>query len=621
MQHSKAITKKLKDEIFIWDPTAYSNKGYWYVLGTTGAFGRPASKAESKKLGKPPVAETEPVAPEVLDEAPQTKEPKKGSKSDEYRQAKRDSGTPLGEMIFKKWFEEGEGLGSAIKGSISDKFKAKVAGIKEKFDPLNIAKGVFGKKIGAVIGRKMGRDDEDIEHFTGYKNKTTRDVDTATKIGKLESDNVEEALHTKVSSGKQTRVRTKESVATVLTKLYNLIKGYHDNEIKEAELHRKEQELLEAKKNQWNEELIEAITGKKTEAPSLKITDFNKFHEDLVKKLKEMAKSIKESGGGFVNSVVDMATEAEAATVAAALGAEALTASAILGLPIAASMYGMYKADEHAEELGGKDAENLEAESQTDILQGALDGSDPAAMVYSGSAKLDKSDEKQKIIAQFQADMGEYLIPKGYKAVSKDKHGAVNFVDKDGKPPKESELKQAREYAQKKQDDTKKTASLKEKNKEVPTATKQEDGKQESEKNVPVKQVVEEVKKKETSMAKPVDKKEESKASPSAPMSSGTQSKEEKSDAQEVKAPPGPTAKAEPVDSPKTAMVSQIISQNAEAKDGEEMGGGSTIVADNSQKTTIVNHNSDGLLVEQLTGIRTEEFTLQKIMKQNLRMV
>jgi hypothetical protein len=316
-----------------------------------------------------------------------------------------------------------------------------------------------------------------------------------------------------------------------------------------------------------------------------------------------------------------MATGAGLRTAAGALGAEALTAGAILSLPIAASMYGMYKADEHAEELGGKDAENLEAESHTDILQGALDGSDPAAMVYSGSAKLDKADEKQKIIAQFQADMGEYLIPKGYKAVSKDKHGAVNFVDKDGKPPKDSEIKQAREYAQKKQDDTKKTASLKEKNKEVPTATKQEDGKQESEKNVPVKQVVEEVKKKETSMAKPVDKKEESKASPSAPMSSGTQSKEEKSDAQEVKAPPGPTAKAEPVDSPKTAMVSQIISQNAEAKGGEEMGGGSTIVADNSQKTTIVNHNSDGLLVEQLTGIRTEEFTLQKIMKQNLRMV
>jgi hypothetical protein len=391
----------------------------------------------------------------VFYEAPETEEPKKLSKAEQYRKSKRDTRTPLGEMIFRKYFEEGEGLGSAIKGSISDKFKTKVTGIKEKFDPLNISKKIFGNKITAILGRKFGRDDEDIEQFTGYKNKTARDVDTATKIGKLESDNVEEALHTKVSSGKQTRVRTKESVATVLTKLYNLIKGYHDNEIKEAELHRKEQELLEAKKNQWNEELIEAITGKKTEAPSLKITDFNKFHEDLVKKLKEMAKSIKESGGGFVNSIVG-AVEDVGTTAAAATATAALTTIAILDLPIAASMYGMYKADEHAEELGGKDAENLEAESHTDILQGALDGSDPAAMVYSGSAKLDKSDEKQKIIAQFQADMGEYLIPKGYKAVSKDKHGAVNFVDKDGKPPKDSEIKQAREYAQKKQDDTKK---------------------------------------------------------------------------------------------------------------------------------------------------------------------
>ena len=61
----KSITKKLGDEIFIWDPTAYQNKGYWYVLGTTGAYGRPASKKEATKLKKPPVIETEPVAPEV----------------------------------------------------------------------------------------------------------------------------------------------------------------------------------------------------------------------------------------------------------------------------------------------------------------------------------------------------------------------------------------------------------------------------------------------------------------------------------------------------------------------------------------------------------------------------
>ena len=38
------ITKKYKDEIFAWDPTAFNGKGYWYVLGTKGGLGRAASR-------------------------------------------------------------------------------------------------------------------------------------------------------------------------------------------------------------------------------------------------------------------------------------------------------------------------------------------------------------------------------------------------------------------------------------------------------------------------------------------------------------------------------------------------------------------------------------------------
>jgi hypothetical protein len=618
MEYSKAITKKLKDEIFIWDPTAYSGKGYWYVLGTKGSFGRPASKAESKKLGKPPVSETEPVVPEVLNEAPPAKEPKKSSKSDQYRQAKRDSRTPLGEMIFRKYFEEGEGLGSAIKGSISDKFKAKVTGIKETFDPLNISKKIFGNKLTAILGRKLGKDDEDIEHFTGYKNKTAKDVDTATKIGEMESDGIEDALYTKVGQSTQTRTRMKDSAATILSKLYNLIKKNHDEELKLHELERNQKKGHDELKNKWNKELIAAITGKKDESPPLKITDFNKFHEDLVKKLKEMAKAIKE-GGGIISSLVDMATGAGLRTGAAALGAEALTAGAILSLPIAASMYGMYKANEHAEALGGKDAQKLEAESHTDILQGALDGSDPAAMAYSGSEKLNKADDKQKIIAQFQADMGEYLIPKGYKAVSKDKHGAVNFLDKDGKPPKESELKQARGYAQKKQDEKKKTSEVKE-NKEVPTSAKDDTNKKETASKVINNVGDKAIKDAPKETAIPTQKKEDSKLT--TPISTSESStKQEISDAKEVKAPPGAVAKAEPVDSIKSPMAAQTISENAEDISMQILGTGSSVIADNSQKINIINQNSDGLLVEQLTGVRMEEPTLHKIMRQNLRMV
>jgi hypothetical protein len=291
MEYSKAITKKLKDEIFIWDSTAYSGRGYWYILGTKGNFGRPASKSESKKLGKPPVAETEPVAPEVFDEAPETEEPKKTSKSDAYRQARRNGGTPLGEMIFRKVFEEGEGLGSAIKGTISEKIKSKISGLKEKFDPLNISKKIFGNKLTAILGRKFGADDEDIKYFTGYGRKNDSD-----KIGKVEDDSVEQALYSKVSAGTTTRVRTRDSIATILTKLYNLIKKNHDEEIKLQELARNEKKA-DKTKDFWNKELIEALTGKKDEEPNLHVKDFNKFKKDLVKKLKQIVEAI---GGGLV---------------------------------------------------------------------------------------------------------------------------------------------------------------------------------------------------------------------------------------------------------------------------------------------------------------------------------
>jgi len=629
MQHSKAITKKLKDEIFIWDPTAYSNKGYWYVLGTTGAFGRPASKAESKKLGKPPVAETEPVAPEVLDEAPQTKEPKKGSKSDEYRQAKRDSGTPLGEMIFKKWFEEGEGLGSAIKGSISDKFKAKVAGIKEKFDPLNIAKGVFGKKIGAVIGRKMGRDDEDIEHFTGYRNKTVKDVDTATKIGDLEKDSPEDALYTKVSTGKQTRVRTKESVANVLTKLYNLIKGHHELEIKEAELHKKDQKLLEEKRNQWNKELIEALTGKKAEVPPLKITDFNKFHEDLVKKLKQMAEAIKEGGGkgGFIDKKLDKIKTK-------------------VGSKIAAKFAGKQVAKTIAKKIGAKEIGEIAAKKLPKILAKSVAKKIPllsigAGLAFAASRLADgdivgaAAEAGSGIVGTIPGVGTAASITADIAIAARDIYTEAFGISPEKDPQSGERMKLVKQVieSQLKPHIEKEGAKKPEEEKEkTPTATKVDETKKEPEKNIPVKQVAEEVKKKETSMAKPMDKKEESKTSPmdkkeesktspASPSSTNTPSKEEKSDAEQVKAPPGPTAKAEPVDSTKSPMAAQTISQNAETRGVEGSKNGAMVVADNSQKTNIINQYSDGLLVEQLTGVRTEESTLQKIMKQNIRMV
>ena len=73
-----------------------------------------------------------------------------------------------------------------------------------------------------------------------------------------------------------------------------------------------------------------------------------------------------------------------------------------------------------------------------------------------------------------------------------------------------------------------------------------------------------------------------------------------------------------------TLKLEKVVSENNELTGMENSGNGSTVVADNSQKINIINQNTDGLLVEELTGVRIEqkdEPTLYKIMRQNLRMV
>jgi hypothetical protein len=138
---------------------------------------------------------------------------------------------------------EGEGVGSAIKATISDKSKARSMGFKEKFDPLNIAKFVTGgsKFAPALLGSMMGRTQQDIQYFSGTKK--AKDVGaSATKIERMESDN---------------------NVLDVLSKIFTLLETTNKNDTlrKEKENNFAEEKELEREKR--HKELIAAITGKK----------------------------------------------------------------------------------------------------------------------------------------------------------------------------------------------------------------------------------------------------------------------------------------------------------------------------------------------------------------------
>jgi len=327
----KVITKKLKEEIFVWDPNAFGGKGYWFVLGTKGGYGKAASKKEADKLGKPdlpketatqetatvspvntnvkavPTLETPPEqapvtkvikevnntetiikevpvesknktnetksVPNVTNVTNETKsvpemeeDEEEERKVSDYAKAAKVRKTSLSDLITKK-IVEGGSIGSSIKAGISEKSKAKVTGIKEAFDPLNIAKKLTGGLGAAILGRATGRKQEDIEYFSGVKPKK----DTASKIKSTDkaenvtkgNKSISKALYTKVAEGQKQKVIRGDSVSNVLSKLYNLMKQYHDEDITRLELERKNKKLREDEQQLWHEELIDAILGKK----------------------------------------------------------------------------------------------------------------------------------------------------------------------------------------------------------------------------------------------------------------------------------------------------------------------------------------------------------------------
>ena len=248
-------------------------------------------------------------------------------KISDYVKAAKVRNTKLTDLITKK-IVEGQGVGSSIKQGLSEKARAKATGIKETFDPLNIAKKLTGGLGAAILGRATGRKQEDIEYFTDTKRKrgnTAKLYSSATKVPtkkdgdtnidvKKELKNISTAVHTKVAEGQRPRLQKGDGVASVLGKLYNLMKQYHDDDITRMELDRDFKKEKEEKEQRWHEELIDAILGRKQKGPtkpsakkekSFNFLDYLKnalksAFEFLVKTIKNIFKGILK---GFTNIV------------------------------------------------------------------------------------------------------------------------------------------------------------------------------------------------------------------------------------------------------------------------------------------------------------------------------
>jgi hypothetical protein len=155
----------------------------------------------------------------------------------DYAEAKKIRGKSFGTMLGE---HEG-GLGSSLKAAISQKTQAKMTGLKEKFDPMNIAKFMTGGSnwAPALLGKLTGRKQSSIDYFSGVKR---RGKGTAEKLGAFGSgggdflgilQDIESLLHT--------------------TREEDKLKSEEENNFAEEKALEKERR---------HKELMEAITGK-----------------------------------------------------------------------------------------------------------------------------------------------------------------------------------------------------------------------------------------------------------------------------------------------------------------------------------------------------------------------
>lgn len=155
----------------------------------------------------------------------------------DYAEAKKIRGKSFGTMLGE---HEG-GLGESLKATISQKTQAKMTGMKETFDPMNIAKFVTGGSnwAPALLGKLTGRKQSSIDYFSGVKR---RGKGTAEKLGSIGSgggdflgilQSIESLLHT--------------------TREEDKLKAEEENNFAE------EKALEKARRHK---ELMEALTGK-----------------------------------------------------------------------------------------------------------------------------------------------------------------------------------------------------------------------------------------------------------------------------------------------------------------------------------------------------------------------
>ena len=184
----------------------------------------------------------------------------------EYYQANRIKHKSLMSLIEKN-LVAGKGVGS-ISSAISEKAAAKLTRIKETFDPMNVIRSIplIGNYAAYKYGKSSGRSEEDIHYFTGYGERPKKVRGKASSIPTLRTGgriigNLDTAKYTSISEGKEQKFRRGDGIADLLARQLNLIKKYHNEEIKHLREVHAENRKRALEQEEWSKNIVSKMMG------------------------------------------------------------------------------------------------------------------------------------------------------------------------------------------------------------------------------------------------------------------------------------------------------------------------------------------------------------------------
>jgi len=171
----------------------------------------------------------------------------------EYQRAQILRGRSLKDLIVDRTLA-GQGFGKSISSSIKDKTKAKLTGLKEKFDPMNISRMVGGRLGAYAYGKLAGRSEEDMAYFAGTRRRSSVNSD-ALGITPVKND----PLISKVSDGENRPIRKGEGLSTIMARIFNLLKRQILEEKQQSEIAKNFEKEQEDERERRHKELLDAL--------------------------------------------------------------------------------------------------------------------------------------------------------------------------------------------------------------------------------------------------------------------------------------------------------------------------------------------------------------------------